>query len=77
YAVFYHLNKFIRFKVTQENNSIEVPVIFSGGEKWSQIRQHGYARDNNNKIMAPLITINRTGMSSDERIPSTTINYIR
>jgi len=77
YAIFYHLNNLQRFKVEQEGISIDVPVMFAGGEKWVQYREFGYLRDNKNKIMAPLITIKRTNITDDERIPSTTINYIK
>jgi hypothetical protein len=42
--------------------------MFTNGEKWSQIRQHGFIRDNNKKILAPLIILRRNDVTPDDRI---------
>lgn len=76
YAIFFHVSNSFRFKINSKNSSIDVPVIFAAGEKWSQIRQYGYVRDSKNKIMAPLITIRRMDITNDERIPMMDLNHL-
>ncbi len=68
YSIFYHLSENFKPQLIENSNRIQVPVMFANGEKWSQIRQHGYLRDNNRKILAPLITIRRLDIVSDDRI---------
>lgn len=67
YAIYYHLTEALKIKVTENNVSIPVPVMFSSGEKWSQIRQHGYMRDKDRKVLAPAIIIRRTNITDDTR----------
>lgn len=68
YSIFYHLSENFKPQLIENSNRIQVPVMFANGEKWSQIRQHGYLRDNNRKILAPLITIRRLDIVPDDRI---------
>ena len=74
YAIHYHLSNFLRLKVENQDVSMDIPVIFASGEKWSQIRQHGYIRDSKNKIMAPLISIRRMDITPDDRLPILDLN---
>jgi hypothetical protein len=67
YSVFYHLTENVKLFVLDNDNRVPVPVMFANGEKWSQIRQFGYLRDNNRKVMAPLITLLRTDTQPDDR----------
>lgn len=74
YAIYYHLVENMKLQITENGNAIPVPVMYSNGEKWSQIRQHGYLRDNSKKVLAPLIIIRRTGMTNDDRLPMVGLN---
>lgn len=69
YAIYYHLTQNIKIQIEDNGNHIQVPVMFANGEKWSQIRQHGYLRGADKKVLAPLITLRRTNVSIDERLP--------
>lgn len=69
YAVYYHLTQNIKIQVVDNDTAIQVPVMFSNGEKWSQIRQHGYLRGADKKVLAPVMIIRRTGIDTDDRIP--------
>lgn len=69
YALYYHLSENIKPRIDENGSSIPVPVMFTNGEKWSQIRQYGFLRDNNKKVLAPIIAIRRTGVSQDDRLP--------
>ena len=68
FGVFAHLSQNFRPKVNDNGNSIDVPIMYANGEKWSQIRAHGYARDANKKVLAPLMVIRRVDVSEDTRI---------
>lgn len=74
YAIFYHLTEVLKLRVNENGNSIPVPAMFTSGEKWSQIRQHGYLRDVNKKVLAPLIAIRRTSVAADDRLPMVDVN---
>lgn len=68
YAILYWLSEHLRIQVLENKRIIDVPVLFANGETWSQIRQHGYMRDSENKIMTPLISIRRNSMVQDDRL---------
>ena len=64
YAVKWHLENKIRPTVSEENAVITVPILFAAGEKWSAIQKHGYLRDNQGKLLTPLIMIKRNSVSN-------------
>lgn len=68
YAIYYHLTQNVKVQVEDNGNQIQVPVIFANGEKWSQIRQHGYLRGADKKVLAPIITLRRTDVVKDDRL---------
>jgi hypothetical protein len=68
YAIKWHLENIINPTITEENAVITVPVIFAAGEKYAAIQKHGYLRDNQGKLLTPLISIKRTGMSKREDV---------
>lgn len=69
YAIFYHLQQNFNIQVNDQGSMIVVPVMFSTAEKWSQIRQYGFMRDNEKKAIAPVIVIKRGSITNDERFP--------
>jgi hypothetical protein len=74
FAIYFHLTENLKLSVISNGNNIPVPAMFANGEKWSQIRQHGYLRDHSKKVLAPLIIIRRTGVTADERLPIVDLN---
>lgn len=68
YSIFYHINENWKPNVLENSIRIPVPVMFANGEKWSQIRQYGFLRDKDRKILTPLITLRRLDVNADERI---------
>ena len=75
YAVFFQLSQVMNIQINDNGNMIPIPVVFANAEKWAQIRQHGYMRDIERKIMAPLMMIRRTGVVNDERIAKLDLNH--
>lgn len=68
FGIFYHLKEVWKPQIIENDVSIPVPVMFSSGEKWAQIRAHGYLRDNDKKVQSPLIIIKRNDVQEDTRI---------
>jgi len=68
YAIKWHLENIIAATVMEENSVIRVPVIFAAGEKWAAVQRHGYLRDNQGKLLTPLIMIKRNSVTKREDI---------
>jgi hypothetical protein len=68
YAVKWHIESIINPTVVEENNILTVPVLFAAGEKWAAVQKHGYLRDNQGKLLTPLIMIKRNSVSKREDI---------
>lgn len=68
YAVKWHIENIIKPTVVEENSIITVPIIFAAGEKWSAVQRHGYLRDNQGKLLTPLIMIKRNSVTKREDI---------
>lgn len=62
HAVKWFIQNTIRPTIEEDENLINVPVMFTTGEKWAQAQRAGYLRDKNNMISSPLIMIRRTSM---------------
>lgn len=69
FAIIYHLSQTLKLRVVENDVSVEVPVIYADGEKWVQFRERGYLRDKAGKIMSPVISIRRSTVDKDDRIP--------
>jgi hypothetical protein len=63
FAIMWYLQNKIDPRIVENGTSIQVPVQYANGEKWAQIQKHGYMRDNNNKLMAPIMTIRRSSVT--------------
>jgi len=68
YAIKWHIENTIRPTITEENLVITVPVLFAAGEKWSAVQKHGYLRDNQGKLLTPMLMIKRNSVTKREDI---------
>ena len=68
YAVKWHLENVVRPTITEENTLITIPVLFTAGEKWASAQRNGFLRDNQGKLLTPLIMIRRNSVSKREDI---------
>jgi hypothetical protein len=68
FAVKWHLENIITPTITEENSIISVPILFAAGEKWAAVQKHGYLRDNQGKLLTPLIMIRRNSVTKREDI---------
>ena len=67
-AVFYYFENVIQPSVIQNGERLPVPVIYGSPEKWKSYQKDGYYRDQNGKIMAPLIMFKRDSLDKNRTI---------
>ena len=67
-AVFYYFENVIQPSVLQNGQRLPVPVIYGSPEKWKSYQKDGYYRDQNGKIMAPLIMFKRDSLEKIEQL---------
>lgn len=61
-AIMYYFENVIKPSVYQNNNLVDVPVLYGSPERWASVQANGYLRDHNSKLMVPLIMFKRTNM---------------
>lgn len=67
-AIMYYFQNVIRPYVVQNEERIEVPVIYGSPEKWKSFQKDGYYRDANGAIMAPLIMFKRDSIEKNRTV---------
>ena len=67
-AVFYYFENVIKPVVHQNGERLPVPVVYGSQEKWKSFQKDGYYRDQNGKIMAPLIMFKRDSITKNRSI---------
>tara|TARA_R110001632_G_scaffold44182_2_gene112340 strand:+ start:2184 stop:3140 length:957 start_codon:yes stop_codon:yes gene_type:complete len=58
-ALMYYFENVIRPTVFQNGERIAVPIIYGAPERWKSFQKDGYYRDQNGKIMNPIIMFKR------------------
>lgn len=56
------LERDVRPVIKEDNKFISVPVLYATPENWVSAQKDGYIRDNNGKIITPLITFKRNSV---------------
>lgn len=64
-AVMYYFNNVLKLAVVQNNARLNVPVIYGTPENWKSVQADGYYRDENGKLMAPLLMFKRTNITQN------------
>ena len=67
-AVFYYFENVIQPSVYQNEERLPVPIVYGSQEKWKSFQKDGYYRDQNGKIMAPLIMFKRDSITKNRSI---------
>jgi len=67
-SIFYYFENIIQPSVYQNGERLPVPIIYGSPEKWKSFQKDGYYRDQNGKIMAPLIMFKRDSMDKNRTI---------
>lgn len=63
-TVFQHLQK-MQLNVVDSGNTINVPISYASSEKWKAVRNDGFMRDNNGRIILPALIFYRTNSEVD------------
>lgn len=65
-SVITYLKTIINPTVTENEKSIQVPIIYANPERWATIQKDGFIRDpKNDKLQSPLISLRRVSISRD------------
>ena len=65
YAILWHIEQVITPTVVDisSGSPIKVPIFFSNSELWASVQRNGFVRDNQGKILTPVLMINRTAVT--------------
>ena len=67
-AVMYYFKEVLRLSVIQNNTKLTVPVIYGTPENWKSVQVDGYYRDENGKLMAPLLMFKRASITQNRTL---------
>jgi len=67
-ALMYYFNNYLKLSVVQNNSKLTVPVIYGTPENWKSVQQDGYYRDQNAKLMAPLLMFKRSSVTQNRNL---------
>lgn len=67
-AVFYYFNEVLKLSVTQNNSRVNVPILYGTPENWKSIQNDGYYRDDQGKMMAPLLVFKRKSVAQNRNL---------
>ena len=67
-AIQYYFDNVIKPNVIQNNNRVAVPVIYGDAERWKSVQNDGFYRDQNSKVMVPLIMYRRTNIDKNRTL---------
>jgi len=74
YAIKWYIENEIQPQITANKNLVDVPVIFSNGEKWDNVRRLGYIRDEKGMLQSPLIMLKRNSMQERDNTRTLDVN---
>ena len=64
-AVNHYFNNVLKLSVVQNNTKLTIPVIYGTPENWKSVQADGYYRDQNGKLLAPLLMFKRTSVTQN------------
>jgi len=67
-AVSHYFNNVLKLSVVQNNTKMTIPVIYGTPENWKGVQADGYYRDQNGKLMAPLLMFKRRSVTQNRTL---------
>lgn len=67
-SIKYYFEQIIKPSVIQNNQRIAIPIVYGSPERWKSAQSDGYYKDNNGKIMAPLIMFKRDNIEKNRNL---------
>jgi hypothetical protein len=74
YAIKWYIENEIQPQITDNNQPLSVPVIFSSGEKWDNVRRLGYLRDEKGMLQSPVIMLKRNSVTERDNVKGNDVN---
>ena len=74
WAIMSYIRDVIKPQIKENDAIIDVPIMYSNGEKWAQVQKRGYMRDRKGKIMTPVITIRRGSITERDTLKKLDVN---
>ena len=74
YAIKWFIENEMRPQIEADKQIIAVPVIFSNGEKWDNVRRLGYLRDEKGMLQSPLIMLKRNSVAEKDNQRTLDVN---
>ena len=74
FAIKWYIENEIQPQVTANKELVPVPVIFSNGEKWDNVRRLGYLRDEKGMLQSPLIMLKRNSVGERDEQKTLDVN---
>ena len=74
WAIMSYIQDIIHPQIIENGQTIDVPVMYSNGEKWAQVQSRGYMRDRKGKIMTPIISIRRNSITERDMLKKLDVN---
>jgi hypothetical protein len=73
-AILYYFNEVIKPTVTENKETVKVPLMYASPERWVSVQKNGFMRDKRQQIITPVIVFRRTGMQKNENMPTNKID---
>lgn len=67
-AIYFYFNEVLKPQVTQNGNTINVPLVYGSPERWAAMQKDGYYRDKNGKMQAPIIAFRRDNIEKNRNL---------
>lgn len=74
YAIKWYIENEIQPQIKADDALLSVPVIFSNGEKWDNVRRLGYLRDEKGMLQSPLILLKRNSIAENDSQRTLNVN---
>ncbi len=74
YAIKWYIENEIQPQITDNKQPLSVPVIFSSGEKWDNVRRLGYLRDEKGMLQSPVIMLKRNSVTERDNVKGNDVN---
>ena len=68
--IFHHINNVMKIRVNENNELLNVPLIYGNEERWANFKKHGVIRDKNESLMLPLMMFKRSSVDFNNSLPS-------
>ena len=69
-TVINHIKNVMKIKIEDNNELINLPVMYGNQERWFNVRHQGAIRDKNGSLILPLLMLRRTNIDFNDALPS-------